>query len=111
MRSAGCARTGCCSPICLAADRKLTEGLLRSGVVAIAYRPSPTAWWAAGADERGGRADVGAGRGSLPGGQGGLGILLGGVPGVAAAKVVILGGGVSGTNAARVAMGMERMSR
>jgi alanine dehydrogenase len=39
--------------------------------------------------------------------QGGLGILLGGVPGVAAAKVVILGGGVAGTNAARVAMGME----
>src|SRR5258708_19718531 len=39
--------------------------------------------------------------------QGGPGILLGGVPGVAAAKVVILGGGVAGTNAARVAMGME----
>ncbi|HEV8680429.1 MAG TPA: alanine dehydrogenase, partial [Stellaceae bacterium] len=39
--------------------------------------------------------------------QGGMGILLGGVPGVAAAKVVILGGGVSGTNAARMAMGME----
>src|ERR1043166_4008018 len=39
--------------------------------------------------------------------QGGMGILLGGVPGVPAAKVVILGGGVSGTNAARVAMGME----
>jgi alanine dehydrogenase len=39
--------------------------------------------------------------------QGGAGILLGGVPGVAAAKVVILGGGVAGTNAARVAMGME----
>ena len=39
--------------------------------------------------------------------QGGNGLLLGGVPGVAAAKVVILGGGVSGTNAARMAMGME----
>jgi alanine dehydrogenase len=39
--------------------------------------------------------------------QGGEGILLGGVPGVAAARVVILGGGVAGTNAARVAMGME----
>jgi alanine dehydrogenase len=39
--------------------------------------------------------------------QGGTGILLGGVPGVAAAKVVILGGGVSGTNAARMAMGVE----
>jgi alanine dehydrogenase len=39
--------------------------------------------------------------------QGGAGILLGGVPGVKAAKVVILGGGVAGTNAARVAMGFE----
>jgi alanine dehydrogenase len=39
--------------------------------------------------------------------QGGIGVLLGGVPGVPAAKVVILGGGVAGTNAARMAMGME----
>jgi alanine dehydrogenase len=39
--------------------------------------------------------------------QGGAGILLGGVPGIKAAKVVILGGGVAGTNAARVAMGFE----
>jgi alanine dehydrogenase len=39
--------------------------------------------------------------------QGGIGLLLGGVPGVAAAKVVILGGGVAGTNAARMAMGVE----
>jgi alanine dehydrogenase len=39
--------------------------------------------------------------------QGGTGILLGGVPGVPAAKVVILGGGVAGTNAARMAMGVE----
>ena len=39
--------------------------------------------------------------------QGGAGILLGGVPGVSAAKVVVLGGGVAGTNAARIAMGFE----
>src|SRR3970282_1194233 len=39
--------------------------------------------------------------------QAGSGMLLGGVPGVPAAKVVILGGGVAGTNAARMAMGME----
>ncbi len=39
--------------------------------------------------------------------QNGPGILLGGVPGVAASRVVVLGGGVAGTNAARVAMGME----
>ena len=39
--------------------------------------------------------------------QGGVGVLLGGVPGVAPAKVVVLGGGVSGTNAARMAVGLE----
>ena len=39
--------------------------------------------------------------------QGGAGVLLGGVPGVHAAKVVVIGGGVSGTNAIRMAMGME----
>ena len=39
--------------------------------------------------------------------QGGRGVLLGGVPGVPAAKVVVLGGGVAGTNAARMAMGLE----
>src|SRR5258708_25618241 len=54
-----------------------------------------------------GRMSVQVGAHGLEKEQGGMGILLGGVPGVAAAKVVILGGGVSGTNAARVAMGME----
>ena len=39
--------------------------------------------------------------------QGGRGVLLGGVPGVAAAKVVVIGGGIVGTNAIRMAMGME----
>ena len=42
--------------------------------------------------------------------QGGAGVLLGGVPGVHAAKVVVVGGGVSGTNAIRMAMGMEAQS-
>jgi alanine dehydrogenase len=95
----------------LAADRELTEGLLRSGAVAIAYETVT--------DERGGlpllapmsevagRMSVQVGAHCLEKEQGGMGILLGGVPGVRAAKVVILGGGVSGTNAARVAMGME----
>jgi alanine dehydrogenase len=54
-----------------------------------------------------GRMSVQVGAHCLEKEQGGAGILLGGVPGVAAAKVVILGGGVSGTNAARMAMGME----
>src|SRR6202047_4313485 len=54
-----------------------------------------------------GRMSVQVGAHCLEKEQGGAGILLGGVPGVAAAKAVILGGGVSGTNAARMAMGME----
>src|SRR4051812_18202168 len=95
----------------LAADRELTGGMLRSGAVAIAYETVT--------DERGGlpllapmsevagRMSVQVGAHCLEKEQGGMGILLGGVPGVRAAKVVILGGGVSGTNAARMAMGME----
>ncbi len=95
----------------LAADRGLTEALMRSRAVAIAYETVT--------DNRGGlpllapmsevagRMAVQVGAHCLEKEQGGLGILLGGVPGVRAAKVVILGGGVSGTNAARVAMGME----
>ncbi len=95
----------------LAADRSLTDALLRSGAVGIAYETVT--------DNRGGlpllapmsevagRMSVQVGAHCLEKEQGGMGILLGGVPGVPAAKVVILGGGVSGTNAARVAMGME----
>jgi alanine dehydrogenase len=95
----------------LAADKGLTDRLLRSGAVGIAYETVT--------DNRGGlpllapmsevagRMSVQVGAHCLEKEQGGMGVLLGGVPGVAAAKVVILGGGVSGTNAARVAMGME----
>src|SRR4029453_476831 len=54
-----------------------------------------------------GRMSVQVGAHCLGKEQGGMGGRLGGVPGVRAAKVVILGGGVAGTNAARVAMGME----
>src|SRR6266705_2167495 len=54
-----------------------------------------------------GRMSVQVGAHCLEKEQGGKGVLLGGVPGVPAAKVVILGGGVSGTNAARMAMGLE----
>jgi alanine dehydrogenase len=54
-----------------------------------------------------GRMSVQVGAHCLEKEQGGRGVLLGGVPGVKAAKVVIIGGGVSGTNAARMAMGME----
>src|SRR5262249_8564138 len=54
-----------------------------------------------------GRMSIQAGAHCLEKTQGGRGMLLGGVPGVAAARVVILGGGVVGTNAARMAMGLE----
>src|SRR5579872_2628473 len=95
----------------LAADRKQTDDLLRSGATCIAYETVT--------DERGGlpllapmsevagRMAVQVGAHYLEKEQGGAGVLLGGVPGVSAARVVILGGGVAGTNAARVAMGME----
>lgn len=54
-----------------------------------------------------GRMSIQAGARSLEKSQGGRGVLLGGVPGVEAAHVVVLGGGVVGTNAIRMAMGME----
>ena len=54
-----------------------------------------------------GRMSIQAGAHCLEIAQGGRGMLLGGVPGVPAAKVVVLGGGVVGTNAARMAMGLE----
>src|SRR6185437_6018957 len=95
----------------LAADRALTEAMLRSGAVAIAYETVTDSRGGlpllAPMSEVAGRMAVQVGAHCLEKEQGGKGILLGGVPGVAAAKVVILGGGVSGTNAARVAMGME----
>src|SRR5882672_2075610 len=95
----------------LAADRKLTEALLQSGAVAIAYETVTDRHGGlpllAPMSEVAGRMSVQVGAHCLEKEQGRLGILLGGVPGVPAAKVVILGGGVSGTNAARMAMGME----
>src|SRR5262249_46776068 len=95
----------------LAAERMLAQGLIRSGAVAVAYEtvtdPRGGLPLLAPMSEVAGRMAVQVGAHCLEKEQGGLGVLLGGVPGVSAAKVVILGGGVSGTNAARVAMGME----
>jgi alanine dehydrogenase len=95
----------------LAAEPDQTKALVASGCIAIAYETVT--------DERGGlpllapmsevagRMSVQVGAHCLEKEQGGAGILLGGVPGVPVAKVVILGGGVVGTNAARMAMGLE----
>ncbi|MGA7325664.1 MAG: alanine dehydrogenase, partial [Rhodomicrobium sp.] len=95
----------------LAAGKPQAEGLLRSGATCIAYETVTDARGGlpllAPMSEVAGRMSVQVAAHNLEKEQGGAGVLLGGVPGVAAAKVVILGGGVAGTNAARMAMGME----
>ena len=95
----------------LAPDPEQTKGLLDSGAVCIAYETVTDARGGlpllAPMSEVAGRMSIQAGAHSLEKAQGGRGMLLGGVPGVPAAKVVVLGGGVVGTNAARMAMGLE----
>lgn len=95
----------------LAADRRLTEGLMQSGCVAIAYETVTDARGRlpllAPMSEVAGRMSIQVGAHYLEKMNGGAGILLGGVPGVQAGRVVVIGGGVAGTNAIRVAMGME----
>jgi alanine dehydrogenase len=93
-----------------AADRALTDAVLQSGITAIAYETIR--------DERGtlplltpmsevaGRMSIQEGAKYLERPQEGRGILLGGVPGVLPANVVILGGGIVGANAAKVAAGL-----
>ena len=95
----------------LAPDPEQTKGLLASGAIAIAYETVTDTRGGlpllAPMSEVAGRMSIQAGAHCLEIAQGGRGMLLGGVPGVLAAKVVILGGGVVGTNAARMAMGLE----
>ena len=95
----------------LAADKAQAEGLMRSGATCIAYETVTDRNGGlpllAPMSEVAGRMAIQVGARCLEKEAGGSGILLGGVPGVAAAKVVVVGGGVSGTNAARMAMGME----
>lgn len=95
----------------LAADREQTLGLLRSGATCIAYETVTDSFGTlpllAPMSEVAGRMAVQVGAHCLEREQGGAGILLGGVPGVPPAKVVVLGGGVSGTHAARMAVGLE----
>jgi len=95
----------------LAPDADQTKGLIESGAVCIAYETVTDAHGGlpllAPMSEVAGRMSIQAGAHCLERAQGGRGVLLGGVPGVPAAKVVVLGGGVVGTNAARMAMGLE----
>ncbi len=95
----------------LAADRKLTEHLIDCGTCAIAYETVEQP----GANKLplltpmsiiAGRLSIQFGARYLERQQGGRGVLLGGVPGVKPGKVVILGGGVVGTEAAKIAVGM-----
>ena len=94
----------------LAAEAALAKGLKESGCIAIAYEtitsPRGGLPLLAPMSEIAGRMSVHAGAHVLEIHQGGRGVLLGGVPGVLPAKVVVLGGGVAGTNAARMAMGL-----
>ena len=94
----------------LAADRALTQALLSAGTTSVAYETvqeqdgslpllSPMS-------EVAGRLSVQAGAYHLQKPMGGRGVLLGGVPGVQAGNVLIVGGGVVGTNAAKMAMGL-----
>jgi alanine dehydrogenase len=95
----------------LAPDPKQTAALVKSGCTAIAYETVT--------DKRGGlpllapmsevagRMSVQAGAHALEKAQGGSGVLLGGVPGVKPAEVLVLGGGVVGINAARMAIGLS----
>jgi alanine dehydrogenase len=94
----------------LAPDPEQTKGLLASGVTAIAYETVT--------DDRGGlpllapmsevagRLSIQAGATALQKANGGRGLLLGGVPGVLPGKVTVLGGGVVGLHAARIAVGL-----
>lgn len=94
----------------LAPDPAQTQGLINSGCHAIAYETVTDRFGGlpllAPMSEVAGRMSIQAGAHALEMSQGGRGVLMGGVPGVAPAKVTIIGGGVVGTNAAAMAVGM-----
>lgn len=93
-----------------ASDRELTEAMIRSGAVCIAYEtvelPNRQLPLLIPMSEVAGRMSIQEGARFLEKPQGGMGVLLGGVPGVKPAKVLILGAGVVGRNAALMAAGM-----
>jgi alanine dehydrogenase len=95
----------------LAADLEQAKALIASGATAIAYEtvtsPDGSLPLLTPMSEVAGRMSIQVGATCLQKANGGNGVLLGGVPGVAPANVVVLGGGVSGTNAAEIALGMR----
>jgi len=94
----------------LAASRPCTDALLASGTTSIAYETVQTSDGAlpllAPMSEVAGRLSAQVGAYHLMRSHGGRGVLMGGVPGVTPAEVVVIGGGVAGYNAARIARGM-----
>ncbi|CAN5750125.1 alanine dehydrogenase [soil metagenome] len=94
----------------LAANEPLTRALMNAGTQAVAYEtvqaPNGTLPLLTPMSEVAGRMSVQVGAHYLERTNNGLGVLLGGVPGVAPSSVVIVGGGVVGTNAAQIALGM-----
>jgi len=94
----------------LAAEEPLTRGLMKSGATCIAYETITDARGGlpllAPMSTVAGRMAVQAGAHSLEKAQGGAGVLLPGLPGVAPGKVTVIGGGVVGENAARMALGL-----
>lgn len=95
----------------LAASRECTDALVRSGTTAVAYEtvelPNQTLPLLAPMSEVAGRLAPQVGAQALMAVNGGRGVLLGGVSGTYAAKVVVLGAGVAGMNAAAIALGMQ----
>jgi len=95
----------------LAPDPEQTAGLVKSGCTAIAYETVTDRKGGlpllAPMSEVAGRMSIQAGAHALEKAQGGSGVLLGGVPGVKPAEVLVIGGGVVGINAARMAMGLN----
>lgn len=93
----------------LAASKECTEALVKSGTTAIAYETVSVNGYLpllAPMSEVAGRLAVQVGASSLQKPHGGRGVLMAGVPGVSPAKVVVIGGGSAGLNAAVIAMGM-----
>ena len=94
----------------LAASRECTDAIIKSGITAIAYETvevDRTLPLLAPMSEVAGRMSIQVGATALQKPEGGRGLLLGGVPGVAPAKVVVLGGGVVGISAATMALGLR----
>lgn len=94
----------------LAADKDLTEGLMKSGATCIAYEtiqyPDRSLPLLVPMSEVAGRMSTQVGTMCLQKDKGGKGVLLGGVPGVKRAKVTVIGCGIAGTNATKMAMGL-----